>query len=430
MVNEAGRLPDGWTFSTLGEATQINPRDVSLRALPDNLTVTFLPMAAVDAWQGIIAEPQIRPLKSVRKGFTAFSDGDVLFAKITPSMENGKAAIAKNLENGIGFGSTEFHVFRPKEKVTASWIFHFIRQEQFRNDAKAHFAGTAGQLRVPASFLIDYPIPVPPLPEQERIVAKIEELFTQLEAGTSALERVQAGLRRYKASVLKAAVEGRLVGADGIRPSGRTPSARTGELPEGWKQVTIEDACARIVDCLHSTPNFSVSGYYCVDSTWIKPGIFVIEKARFVDEETFIERNRRMKPEENDVVFSREGALLGVAVRVPENFEFCLGQRMMIFRPQDRLDSKYLEFFLNSKAFRSQYAPLITGTASPHLNIGDIRKFTIPLPPPEEQYRIVAEVERRLSVARQVESSVEEAMTRASRLRQAVLRSAFEGRLA
>ena len=273
---------------------------------------------------------------------------------------------------------------------------------------------------VNASKLKQIEIPIAPESEQERIVAKIEELFTQLDAGTAALKRVQAGLKRYKASVLKAAVEGRLFKNRAIESSG--------ELPDSWKWVTIEQACERIVDCLHTTPKFVENGHYCVDSTWIKPGIFIFKKARFVEDDTFIERNRRMKPEANDVVFSREGALLGVAVHIPKNFEFCLGQRMMIFRPANFLDSKFLEYFLNSQVFRSQFAPLITGTASPHLNIGDIRTFRIPLPPLPEQQRIVAEVERRLEGAAQVESALVAALARASRLRQAVLKSAFEGK--
>jgi type I restriction enzyme S subunit len=264
-------------------------------------------------------------------------------------------------------------------------------------------------------------IPLPSLSVQEKIVNRIEELLSDLDAGVAALERVRVGLKRYKASVLKAAITGKLL-------NGKLEISEN-ELPEGWHWATIEEACERIVDCLHSTPKFQDDGFYCVDSTWIKPGRFVFQRARFVDEATFNERNRRMVPQYNDVVFSREGALLGVAVHIPEKFEFCLGQRMMIFRPSIDLDGKFLEAFLNSEAFKKQYAKQITGSASPHLNIGDIRKSLIPLPPLEEQRRIVAEVERRLSVVGEVESAVEVGLVRAGRLRQSVLRSAFEGRL-
>jgi type I restriction enzyme S subunit len=106
----------------------------------------------------------------VRKGYTHFKNADVLFAKITPCMENGKAAIASGLSSGLGFGSTEFHVLRAKEEVLPEWLFYFVRQPTFRREAKRNFTGTAGQQRVPTTFLSSAAIPVPPIPEQRRIV--------------------------------------------------------------------------------------------------------------------------------------------------------------------------------------------------------------------------------------------------------------------
>lgn len=203
-------LPEGWEWTRIEEIALVNYRDPALRDLPDDLPITFVPMAYVDAEKGVIAQTEERPLKSVRKGFTPFSEGDVLFAKITPSMENGKSAIALELLNGRGFGSTEFHVLNPENSVLSELLLYFVRQETFRREAKANFAGTAGQLRVPPDFLRYHSFPLPPLPEQRRIVARIEELFTQLDVGVSALETSQAQLKRYRSSVLKAAVEGRL----------------------------------------------------------------------------------------------------------------------------------------------------------------------------------------------------------------------------
>src|SRR5258706_14963519 len=104
-----------------------------------------------------------------------------------------------------------------------------------------------------------------------------------------------------------------------------------------------------------------------------------------------------MKPQNGDVIFSREGALLGIAVKVPEDLDFCLGQRMMAFRLNQSVNAKYYEIVLNSAVFYTQYRGKITGTASPHLNIEDIRGLAIPLASLQEQYSIVLEVERLLS---------------------------------
>ena len=321
---------------------------------------------------------------------------------------------------------------------------------------------------------------LPPLSEQHRIVEEIETQFSRLDAGVAALKRVQAGLKRYRASVLQSACEGRLVPTEAelaraegrdyepadellkrilaerrtkweadqlakMHAKGKSPKDNkwksnyqepappdAGDLPdltEGWCWASVEQVCDRVVDCLHSTPKFHESGFPCVDTNCIIPGEIVRDKLRYVDEATFAERNRRMTPTEGDVLFSREGALLGIAVCVPSGLDFCLGQRMMIFRTSRLVNPRHYEMVLNSMVFRSQYRREITGTASPHLNIQDIRRFGIPVPPMAEQERIVAEVERRLSIIEELESAVRANLKRAERLRQAILKRAFEGKL-
>jgi len=133
-------------------------------------------MKAVDDITGTIALPETRTFAEVGKGYTWFKEGDVIFARITPCMQNGKAAIAQNLDNGTAFGSTEFHVIRPGPKVKAEWLHMLVRHKAFRDDAADHFKGTAGQQRVPQSFLEQKAIPVPPLNEQQRILDYLESL--------------------------------------------------------------------------------------------------------------------------------------------------------------------------------------------------------------------------------------------------------------
>ena len=168
----------------LGEICKINPR-AERTVQSDDLVVSFVPMAAVDEHAGEITVLEERPLAEVSKGYTSFKDGDVLFAKITPCMENGKAALAKNLSNGIGRGSTEFYVLRPGERVLGEFVHHFVRQIGFREEARRNFTGTAGQQRVPKSFIENALLPLPSLDEQRRIVgilnraARIERLRVQ-----------------------------------------------------------------------------------------------------------------------------------------------------------------------------------------------------------------------------------------------------------
>jgi restriction endonuclease S subunit len=119
-------------------------------------------------------------LGEVKKGYTYFRENDVIFAKITPCMENGKSALGFQLQNRIGFGSTEFHVLRARNFVLPKWIFYFVRRLKFRLQAAENMTGTAGQQRVPKSFLDSYPIQIPPIDKQRKIIAKLDDSRNQI----------------------------------------------------------------------------------------------------------------------------------------------------------------------------------------------------------------------------------------------------------
>ena len=175
--------------------------------------VHFVPMRAVTEEFGGIDVSDRRSFGEVRKGYTAFQAGDVLFAKITPCMENGKLALVPDLHDGVGFGSTEFHVIRACPGVTPRWLAHFLSQAEFRKFARRHMTGTAGQLRVARPWLAATTLPVAPPTEQTRIVDKLEELLSDLNAGVAELKAAQRKLAQYRQSLLKAAVDGRLTEA-------------------------------------------------------------------------------------------------------------------------------------------------------------------------------------------------------------------------
>ena len=159
----------------VSKVATVNPRrDSCIRLLDEDLEVTYVPMAAVDEETGTIADALTRPLGDVRKGFTPFLQGDVIFAKITPCMQNGKSAVVDSLVNGLGFGSTEFHVLRPGPEVLPEWLWYIVRQKSFRVEAQRHFRGSAGQQRVPASFIESHKIPLPTIDQQYRVVNDLQ----------------------------------------------------------------------------------------------------------------------------------------------------------------------------------------------------------------------------------------------------------------
>ena len=140
-------LPPGWRWARLGEVCELNPRRPALDRRGD-VPTSFVPMEAVDAISGKICQARTRPFGEVSKGYTCFAEGDVLFAKITPCMQNGKHAIARGLLDGIGFGTTEFHVLRPTSAVLAEWVHFFVRRPVFLHDASKHFTGSVGKQRL------------------------------------------------------------------------------------------------------------------------------------------------------------------------------------------------------------------------------------------------------------------------------------------
>jgi type I restriction enzyme, S subunit len=209
-------LPTGWVWKTLAEVSEINPRRPSIQRSDDTPT-SFVPMVAVDEANGRFIEVQIRPYGEVRRGYTYFEENDVVLAKITPCMENGKAAIAEGLLDGLGFGTTEFHVLRPRPGILPDWIHRYVRQVSFRLEAKEHFRGAVGQQRVPQDFLEGYSIPLPypddparSLETQRRIVTHIEAIFTELREARVLLAQQVRDLDILEQSSLAQAFRGEL----------------------------------------------------------------------------------------------------------------------------------------------------------------------------------------------------------------------------
>ena len=164
-------------MAKLGEVCLINPKSCTLR---DDTEVSFIPMTKVGE-HGEFDASEIKNYSEVKKGFTNFQNGDILFAKITPCMENGKGAIAHNMKNGIGFGSTEFHVLRPDtDKITSEWLYYLTTWKTFRKEAERNMTGSAGQKRVPKTFLENYVVNLPDIDTQKRenkILRKVDDLI-------------------------------------------------------------------------------------------------------------------------------------------------------------------------------------------------------------------------------------------------------------
>ena len=189
----------------------------------------------------------------------------------------------------------------------------------------------------------------------------------------------------------------------------------------------IDDICDCIVDCPHSTPKWVEEGKLCLRTTNFRKGFLDLSKPNYVSDSTFESRIVRLRPLPGDVLYSREGAILGIACIIPKGLEVCLGQRMMLLRTGTDVNNRFLMHYLNSPYLNSVITENIGGSASPHINVGDIKKFLIPVPDINEQNQAVQIIESRLSVCESIEQIVDTALVQADAMRQSILKQAFEG---
>jgi type I restriction enzyme, S subunit len=431
---EAGEVerPLGWAGTLLSQICEINPAKPSSDDLKPNEFVTFVPMPAVDADAGAITSPQEKRFSDVRKGFTAFRNGDVIMAKITPCMENGKAAIASGLTNGLGFGSTEFHVLRSTGAVLPKFVYYFIRQESFRRAAESEMTGSVGQKRVPAEFLRVSEIPLPPFAEQKRIVTKVEDLLAGVRVARASLAHVPAILKRFRQAVLAAACEGRLTEEWRQQRQRTRATAREGELPNTWKTVKSSELFEFV-----TTGSRGWARYYSdhgplflrvgnLDHNSIKLDLTSVQHV-------LPPRNQeaeRTRVNAQDILVTVT-AEVGMVAVVPEGLgDAYVNQHVAIARPSKDVNVEFLAWFLTSpEGGQRQFAELKRGATKAGLGLDDIRSLQVPQPPVVEQEEIVWRVEEMFKLADAIEKRVAAATARVEKLTQAILAKAFRGEL-
>lgn len=202
------KLPDSWVWVKLGEVVEVNPNKIKVN-LDENELVDFIPMKNVSENDPEIIKKNFEKFKDLQKGYSQFIENDILFAKITPCMENGKTAIISNLKEKIGYGSTEFHVLRSTKIVDNKLLYSFLKQQRFREDAKYNMTGSVGFRRVPTEFMKSYPFPLPPLEEQQEIVRVLDEVLEN-ENKVKELLELEERIDILEKSILHKAFKGEL----------------------------------------------------------------------------------------------------------------------------------------------------------------------------------------------------------------------------
>jgi type I restriction enzyme S subunit len=460
-MSEKLKVPDEWCCVNHIDIAEINPK-FDINQFKEDVEVSFLPMASVKEISGNYDLSQSRKLSAVKKGYTNFKNGDIIFAKITPCMENGKIAVLDNLLNGMGFGSTEFHVSRPYHDINAQFLFYYFVQSAFRKKAQRIMTGSAGQLRVSTEYFKKVNIPIPPLPEQRAIVSKVEQLFSDLDNGIDNFKKAQKQLKRYRQSVLKAACEGKLVPTEAklAHSEGRDyepadvllarileerrekwngkgkykePAALDTndlwELPEGWGWATLEQYAFEVKDGTHDSPKYQESGIHFVTQKNIKKNGFDFSNTNKITNEDHNKFYRRSNPESGDILISMIGANRGMSCIVNVETVFSIKNVGLVKSYKQFNIFKFIDYYMKSQVGQRLILDKSKGGAQEFIGLTELRSWPISVPPLTEQRRIVFEVERRLSLCDKMEATIAESLKKAESLRQSILKKAFEGKL-
>ena len=387
----------------------LNPKKKEVASLSDETVVSFVPMTKVDDASGSMDASTARKLGEVRKGYTYFAEGDVVFAKITPCMENGKSAIAHNLHNGIGFGTTEFHVLRPGPLVISEWIYLFVRRDDFRKAAKKSMQGAAGQQRVPIDFLRQAKIPVPPIDEQRRIVTRIEELTRRAEEARRLKQETITKTSKQFFHVRRKIYE---------------------SLSTEWPTKPI-GKCGKIIG--GGTPSKKRPDYWNGYIPWISAkemkSFELIDSELKITDKGLSKSSAKLIPE-NSVLFVVRGSILYRYVPVAVNKMPCtINQDLKAIIPHDDINPIFLAHMLWGANHLLQEMVETAGNTAGKLPTPSWSAFDVPVPDMETQHSIVQKLKIYQKKLDELISLQSEASSDMEQFQPALLAKTFRGEL-
>lgn len=380
-VEWLGQVPEGWEVKRLRFLVATNPSKTEVRLSSDDF-VSFVPMEAVGEYGGM--QCQERCLDEIGSGYTYFADGDILIAKITPCFENVKGAIAENLTNGIGFGSTEFHVVRHLGTMNATYCFWVSISYIFRKVGEAHMYGAGGQKRIPDVFIKNFHLPTPPLPEQHAIAAFLDQQCAQIDSLIEKKQRMLNLLDEKRRAVITQAVTR---GLDPTLPMKDSGVEWLGQVPEGWKIRRLK-FLASVSYGLSEPPEYhQQEGIRFIRATDLHAGKIFLETIRCVDPND-IPRNKIFWLRDGDIIVVRSGAYTGDSAIVTKQLEGSIAGFDMILRCTEAVPQFIQWVLLSTYTKETQIDLQRMRAAQPHLNADQLKNCILLYPPLPEQQAI------------------------------------------
>ncbi|TAL55830.1 MAG: specificity determinant for hsdM and hsdR [Nanoarchaeota archaeon] len=449
-------LPEGWSWKTMGEISEVIGGGTPRTNVPEYYNsgnIAWITPADLSGYiDKYISHGSRFITETGLKNSSArlMPAGTVLYTSRAPI---GYVAIAKNpVSTNQGFKS-----FLLKAGILPDYVYWYLKGS--KNLAESYASGTTF-MELSGTKAKQLPIPIAPIDQQKRIVAEIEKQFSRLDEAVAALKRIWANLKRYKASVLKAAVEGKLTEQwrkehPDIEPASAllkhilverkkkweeknpgkkykepaTPAtSNLPELPKGWVWVTLQQIFQSVTDGDHQPPPQTKSGVPFLVIGNVRTGKLDFTDTRYVSQEYFAQITEERIPRKGDILYTLVGSY-GIALLVDTSREFCIQRHMAILKPTRSLNTRYFMHALDTSFVYRRATEIATGTAQKTVPLAGLREIAVPFPPLQEQQKIIEDVDSRLSVAEEIEAAVETNLKRADRLRQAILKKAFSGNL-
>ena len=418
-------LPDGWVWTALEEVIQIidyrgRTPPYSSEGIP-HLRSSNIKNGKI-IWNDLKYVTEETYDKYMTRGLPR--QGDLLFTTEAPL---GEVAFAPNKKFSL---AQRIMILRPFEDIIKpEFLLYQIQAGSFQERLRISETGSVVKGISSRNFK-PFPIIISPLPEQHRIVVKIEELLTKLDAGINALYKVQSQLKRYRQSVLKSAFEGKLTEAWRVEHQGETePTVPIADdLPNGWTWTTVEKIAQQIHYGYTESATNDPIGPKFLRITDIQNNSVNWDSVPYCRIDEVKQQQYLLK--ENDLVFARTGATVGKSFLIQGSIPDAVFASYLIrIVLKKEINAKFVYTFFQSQSYWMQIHQGKVGSGQPNVNAKILSQITLPLPPLPEQQAIVSEVESRLSVADEVEKTVTAELKRAEQLRQSILKKAFSGKL-
>lgn len=417
--------PKAWRIERLRFSILSNPLRSEVADWEDDTLVSFVPMDAV-AEQGGIDASQEKSIGDVYNGYTYFSEQDILIAKITPCFENGKGAIAEGLKNGVGFGTTEFHVLRSLQGISVRWLFYLTMSDAFRKIGASEMLGAGGQKRVPEDFIKNFRAGIPALTEQQQIAEFLDWKTGQIDALIAKKKELLQKLGEKRLAVITQAVTKGLNLSAPLCDSG---ISWLGDVPEHWEIGGFTKYVEHKADYRGKTPEKVREGVFLVTAKNIKSGMIDYESSQeYVRDDEYEYIMSRGLPKIGDLLFTTE-APLGEVANVDRE-DIALAQRVIKFRGEQlKLNNYFAKYWMMSAPFQGHLSSLATGSTAKGIKASKLFALRCVVPPMDEQQLIVTYLDVKLSGYTAMENKVQQAIGTLVEYRTALITAATTGKI-